>query len=401
MANSSFQQIQQLLSRRVAEVIVRKNLEQRLLAGEKLRVKLGIDPTGSDIHIGHMVLFHKLREFQKLDHQIVIIIGDYTARIGDPSGKDKMREPLSVENIQENLKTYKKQIGKVLDLDKTEFRPQSEWFDKISLAQVLELAGIFTMKKMLDRDMYQRRMKDDMPIGLHEFMYPLMQGYDSVAVKSDLELGGTDQTFNLLAGRDIQAHHKQKPQDILTAPLLLGLDGRKMGKTYNNYIGVMEEPSQMFGKIMSAIDDVIIHYFEIATDVPQKEIDEIKELLAQDKVNPRDLKAKLAREIVTIYHSKDKAQKAEQEFERIFRDHQAPSEIIEIKFELSQKINLVDLLVKTKLASSKGEARRLIEQGGVKIDGEVQENVQAKIKIKDGMVVQKGKRGFVRLKAVE
>lgn len=390
------QQISELLTRGVEKVIVKDHLEKRLSAGEKLRLKLGIDPTGGDIHIGHMVVLRKLRAFQKLGHQVIIIVGDYTARIGDPSGRDKMREPLTREQVYENLKTYQKQIGKILDLDQTRFAYQSEWFDKVNLTDVLEWAGIFTVQQMIDREMYQKRIKDGNPIGVHEFMYPLMQGYDSVAIKSDVEFGGSDQEFNLLVGRTMQERFGQKPQDILTTSLLVGTDGRKMSKTYNNYIGVMDEPTEMFGKIMSSIDEVIIDYFKLATDVPMDEIDKIKRGIKDGSLNPRDAKARLAREIVSIYHSKGDAIAAEKEFEQIFKDKGRPSKMPQFKTSKSTYL-IFDLLREAKLAASKTEAKRLVEQGGVKINDKIIDNWQASIDICPGMIVQVGKRRFMQI----
>jgi len=397
MLKLNSKQIEELLSCGVEKVIVKEHLNKRLLAGEKLRLKLGIDPTGADLHIGHMVVIRKLREFQKLGHQIIIIVGDYTARIGDPSGRDKMREPLTREQVYKNLKTYQKQIGKILDLKETCFAYQSEWFDKVNLTQVLEWAGIFTVQQMIDREMYQKRIKDGNPIGVHEFMYPLMQGYDSVAIKADVEFGGSDQEFNLLVGRTMQEHFGQKPQDTLTTSLLLGTDGRKMSKTYNNFIGVMESPVEMFGKVMSATDEVIIDYFKLTTNVPISEIQQIERCIKDGSLNPRDAKAHLAREIVELYHSKEDALKAEQEFVRVFQKKQAPNVIPEVRFKFSQTLNLTELLIKTKLALSRTEAKRLIEQGGIKIDDKLQKDWQACIILQDGMVVQKGKRGFVKI----
>lgn len=388
--------IQELLSRGVEKVIVREHLEKRLMKGDILRLKLGIDPTGADLHIGHMVAIRKLRAFQELGHKIVIIIGDYTARIGDPTGRDKMREPLTKEQIYVNFKTYKKQIGKILDLDATEFRYQSEWFDKARIANVIEWAGIFTVQQMLDRDMYQHRFKEGVPIGLHEFLYPLMQGYDSVAIRSDIEFGGNDQEFNLLVGRTMQEHFKQPAQDILTTALLLGTDGRKMSKTYNNYIGVMDAPSEMFGKVMSASDEVICDYFKLCTDVPMEEINEMERAMKSGALNPRDAKARLGREIVEIYHGGKVAREAEAEFEKIFKDREKPSEMRVFQAKKSTYL-ICELLVDAELAPSKTESRRLIDQRGVKIDDAVIDDWKKEVAVRNGMVVQVGKRKFVKI----
>lgn len=390
------QQTSELLTRGVEKVIVKDHLEKRLSAGDKLRLKLGIDPTGSDIHIGHMVVLRKLAAFQKLGHQVIIIVGDYTARIGDPSGRDKMRKTLTKDQVYKNLETYQKQIGKILNLDQTRFAYQSEWFDKVNLTDVLEWAGIFTVQQMIDREMYQKRIKEGNPIGVHEFMYPLMQGYDSVAIKADVEFGGSDQEFNLLVGRTMQERFSQKPQDILTTALLIGTDGRKMSKTYNNYIGVMEGPVQMFGKVMSAIDDIIIDYFRLTTDVPMSEIQEIDRRIKDGSLNPRDAKARLAREIVSIYHGPNDAIAAEKEFEQIFKNKGRPSKMP--KFKTSKSTYLIfDLLRDAKLSDSKAEAKRLVEQGGVKINDKIIDDWQTPIDICQGMIVQVGKRRFMEI----
>jgi len=392
-------QFKKLLTRGVEKVILQKNLEQRLLSNEKLNLKLGIDPTGTDIHIGHMVVLRKMREFQRLGHKIIIIVGDYTARIGDPTGRDKMREPLTLSQVYKNMETYQEQIGKILDLDKTRFAYQSEWFDDVNLADILEWAGIFTVQQMIERNMYQRRLKKGQPIGVHEFLYPLMQGYDSVAIKADVEFGGTDQEFNLLIGRTMQEHFGQRPQDILTTSLLVGTDGRKMSKTYKNYIAVTAPPNEMFGKVMSAIDSVIPEYFKLCTDVPMEEVLEIKKALESNKANPRDLKIRLAKEIVSIYYSKKAAIAAEQEFERVFKEGRQPSNMPEFK-ALKDSYQIIDLLIQSKMVKSKSQARRLIEQGGVKIDDSVILGWDKKIKVKNGQIIQVGKRRFVKIKTV-
>ncbi|HBH46199.1 MAG TPA: tyrosine--tRNA ligase [Candidatus Jacksonbacteria bacterium] len=390
------EQLYELLTRGVEKIIVKEHLEKRLLAGDKMRLKLGIDPTGSDIHIGHMVVLRKLRAFQELGHQVIIIVGDYTARIGDPSGRDKMREPLTREQVYENLETYQKQIGKVLNLDKTQFSYQSEWFDKVNLTDILEWAGIFTVQQMIERDMYKKRIADGHPIGIHEFMYPLMQGYDSVAINADVEFGGSDQEFNLLIGRTMQEHFKQPPQNILTTSLLVGTDGRKMSKTYNNYIGVLDKPEEMFGKVMSAIDDIIIEYFKLTTDVPLDEIADLERDLKAGLINPRDAKARLAKEIVKIYHGEIAAVAAAAEFDRIFKNREKPSEMAEFKAVKNDYL-LPDLMIAAGLSKSKADAKRVIEQGGVKIDDQIVKDWEKEITIKAGMILQVGKRKFVKI----
>ncbi len=399
MAKPSLEQTNILLARGVEKIIVKEHFKKTLKSGKKLRLKLGIDPTGADLHIGHMVAIRKLRAFQELGHKIIIIVGDYTAQIGDPTGRDKMREPLTKEKVYENLKTYKKQIVKILDVDKTQFVYQSEWFDKTTLRDIFEWTGIFTVQQMLDRDMYQRRMKEGSPISIQEFLYPIMQGYDSIAIRADVEFGGSDQEFNLLVGRTMQEHFVQPPQDILTTSLLLGTDGRKMSKTYNNYIGVMETAQEMFGKVMSASDAVILDYFTLCTDVPMNEIAEMDREMKKGSLNPRDAKAHLAREIVTIYHSVKAAREAEAEFEKIFKQKEKPSDISVFKIKKSRYL-ICDFLLETGLASSKAEARRLIEQRGVKIDDVVIDEWKQEIAVRDGTVAQVGKRKFVKIVAV-
>lgn len=390
------QKIDEFLTRGVEKVIVREHLEAKLKNGARLRLKLGIDPTGADLHIGHMVAIRKLRAFQELGAKVIIIVGDYTARIGDPTGRDKMREPLTKEQIYENLATYKKQIGKILDVDKTEFAYQSGWFDRKNIQDVIEWASIFTLQQMIDRDMYQRRIKEGNPIGLHEFLYPLLQGYDSIAIESDVEFGGSDQEFNLLVGRTMQEHFGQQPQDILTTSLLLGTDGRKMSKTYGNYIGVMESPKEMFGKVMSAIDEVIGDYFRLCTDVPVEEIVEIERGIKDGSLNPRDAKARLAREIVTIYHGEKAARAAEAEFEKIFKHKEMPSDI-PIHQVGKKDCVFIKELVSAGMVQSKSEARRIIEQNGVKVDGKIHTLAdEGIITIGEGRIVQVGKRKVVK-----
>ncbi len=382
--------IEKLLTRGVANVIVRKDLEARLRAGDKLRLKLGIDPTGAELHIGHAVVLRKMRAFQNLGHTVVIVVGDYTARIGDPTDRDKMREPLTAEKIAEHLKTFERQALKVLDPARTEFRYQSEWYDSFGLADVLELAQLFTVQQFLERDMYQKRIAEGRPIGLHEFVYPLMQGYDSVPIQSDIEFGGSDQLFNNLAGRPIQEHFGQRPQDVLVAELLPGLDGRKMSKSYGNYVAIETAPEDMYGKLMTLHDDLLPDYFRIATELPQDEID------ACLAGNPRDAKARLAQEIVTMFHSPEAAQQAEAAFDRLFRKKQVPEQVEE-KQVLQVALPLFELLVHADLAKSTSEARRLIEQGGVHVDGIVEKDPNKSFPT-NGLLLQVGKRHFRKIR---
>lgn len=367
--------IRQILTRGVEEIIVKENLEKKLNSDKKLRIYYGIDPTGSKLHLGHSTIFFKLKEFQELGHEVILLIGDFTARIGDPTGKDKAREPLTEKQIQKNMKDYKKQAGKILDFKKIKIKYNSQWLSKLKFQDIINLASNFTVQQMLDREMFQQRIKQKRPISVHEFLYPLMQGYDAVAMDVDVEIGGSDQYFNMMVGRDLQKIYNKKDKEVLTTKLLTGTDGRKMSKTFNNIIALNAEPNDMFGKIMSMRDEIMASYFELATRLSQEEI---KKILKQ---NPRDAKARLAREIVLFYYNKAKAEKAEQEFNKVFRDKKIPSKVPEFK---TASKDLVEILVQTKLASSKADAKRLIKQGAVKRH--------------KNNILQVGKRGFVRIK---
>lgn len=378
-------QIEALLERRVAEVIVKEHLRAALLAGKKLRVKLGFDVTSPDLHLGHAITLRKLREFQNLGHQIVFIIGDYTARIGDPSGRSKTRPMLSEDEIRSNAKTYFDQVGKILDISKTEVHYNSEWFAKKDFAFALELQSKFTSQRILERDDFSKRMKAGTEVYAHETLYPMMQAYDSVEIKSDVEVGGTDQKFNMLAGRDLQRHMGLPEQDVITLPLLRGLDGvQKMSKSLNNYIGITEEPDAMFGKVMSIPDALIDEYYTLCVDTPRASAD------------PRLAKLELGVLIVDLYHETGEGAKARAEFERVFSRKEPPTEVKSERLKV-EKIGIVDLLIQTKLAKSKGEARRLIEQGGVKIDDVKQTDPDAVIDLSPSRLVQVGPRKFVRV----
>ncbi|MCK4892139.1 MAG: tyrosine--tRNA ligase [Candidatus Pacebacteria bacterium] len=380
------------------EAIVKEDLEKKLNSGKKLRIKLGCDPSRPDLHLGHSIVLRKLKKFQDLGHQVVFIIGDYTGMIGDPSGKSKARPALSAEKVKENAKSYFKQVGKILDIKKTEIRYNSEWFSKLSFEDILTLTGKFTVARILERDDFSKRLKSGIDIGVNEIMYPIMQAYDSIMIGADVEIGGTDQKFNMLAGRGLQKKMEKPQQNILTCPLLVGLDGKeKMSKSLDNYIGITENPNSMFGKIMSISDDMIFYYFKLLTDISKKEFDSIEKDLKGTLKNPRDLKVKLAKEIITIYHNKKSAEKAEEEFNKIFRDKQKPTDIMEWKME-NGKWKMADLLVELKIVSSKSDARRLIKQGGVKIDDIVQKDFEKIIEVKNRMIAQVGKRRFIKIK---
>jgi tyrosyl-tRNA synthetase len=388
--------IKDLLSRGVTNVIEKKHLEEALESGKKLRVKFGIDPTGPQVHVGHAVTLWKLRQFQDLGHKIVLIIGDFTAQIGDPSDKESERQPLTKEQIETNKKDYLTQIGMIFDLKKTEIHHNSDWHASSSKQEMIEEAMNFTVNQMSQRDNFAKRLKDDKPIGLHEFLYPLLQGMDSVAIKSDVELGGNDQYFNLLAGRTLQKKYGQPQQDIITFELLEGTDGRKMSKTYQNAIFLKDPANEMFGKVMSIKDELITRYYLMATEVSLPEVKKVEKDLESGK-NPRDLKARLAHEIVKRYHGEKAAKLAAEDFEKKFVKKELPDEIPTIKLKKATMF-LADILVDTKMVESKSEARRLIEQGGVRVDGAVIGSREAVIEPVKDMIVQVGKRKFIKVK---
>ncbi|MBT4384304.1 tyrosine--tRNA ligase [Candidatus Peregrinibacteria bacterium] len=389
--------VDEVLSLGVSDVIVAEDLKKKLMSGRQLRIKLGIDPTGFDLHLGHMVVIHKLKEFQDMGHQIVLLFGNFTGQIGDPSGKDKTRPMRNQEELENNAKDYLEQVSKILDVDKVEVVWNADWLAKMNFADVAKLASNFTVSQMLERDMYQERIKAGKPIALHEFLYPLMQGYDSVAIKADLELGGTDQTFNLLAARPIQKANEQAPQNVMTVPILVGTDGTmKMGKSTGNYIAVADEPNEMFGKTMSIPDDVLLNYFELAARANRDELDDFEKRLSGD-ANPRDMKVELAKRIVSLYYDEAAADAAEEYFVNLFKKKAIPDEIEETKLSKSEW-GLLDLIVELEMASSKGEARRLVQGGAVKINEEKIDDVELIIKISENKtLIQVGKRKFRRI----
>lgn len=383
----------------IREEDLRKKLEKSQKTGKPLRVKLGADPTAPDIHIGHTVVIRKLKAFQELGHTVIFLIGDFTGMIGDPTGKTITRPPLSREEILANAETYKTQIFKLLDPEKTEIRFNSEWMERFSAADFVKLTSRVTVKQILERDDFEKRMREEKPIALHELLYPLVQGYDSVALEADVELGGTDQKFNLLVGRNLQREYDQEPQVLITTPLLEGLDGvQKMSKSLGNYIGIDEEPNEMFGKIMSISDELMWKYYELLTDSNVDEINALRFKCESGATNPRDAKVQLAKHIIKDFHSEEDAIAAEHSFVNQFSKGQIPDDIEEVSLS-SNTWNLVELLTETNLASSKKEAKRLIEQGGVKIDGEKVSDVQAEIELKSGknFIIQVGKRKFLQI----
>ena len=385
------------VNRGAVNIEVADHLQAAVESGHKLRVKLGIDPSSPDIHLGHAVVLGKLRDFQDLGHTAVLIIGDFTARIGDPSGQSTTRRPLEPDEIKANAKTYLEQVFKVVDPDKTEVRHQSEWFDELSLADVIRIAGKVTLAQITTRDDFRKRLDGNSVIGMHELLYPMLQGYDSVAVAADVELGGTDQLFNLLFARDIQRESGMPPQDVLTMPLLEGLDGvQKMSKSLGNHVGVADPPAEMFGKVMSVPDELIGRYFLLAVGSSQEEVAVIEERLAGGE-NPRDVKAELSRAIVKRFHSAEEAAAAEEAFTAQFRRREQPEEIEEKKLP-GGATRVVDALVALDLATSKGEARRLVSQRGVKINGTIVQDVNSAYSAAEGDVWQVGKRRYVRVK---
>jgi len=390
------QKIEQVLSRRVVEILPSKKGLKNLIQKRKIRLYLGIDPTSPQIHLGNAICLKKLKEFQDLGHEVIFLIGTFTAQIGDPSGRDKKREPLTPAQIKENMAGYLTQAAKIIDISKVKIKHNSDWLEKLNLKDLIKLTSYFTTSQLLERDMFQERFKKRREVWLSELLYPLMQGYDSVAMNVDLEIGGTDQTFNMLVGRKLQKIYNKKEKFVLTIPLLIGLDGRKMSKSYGNVVNIADPPNDMYGKLMSLKDNLITHYFELCTDIPINKIKEMERGLKSKRINPRDLKAKLAKKIVTLYYGEEAAIKAEKEFNKIFKEKKLPSKIPGFSLK-RKKINILELLVRTGLVSSKSEARRLILQKGVKINGEIQKDWEAIITIKKGMVLQIGKRRFLKI----
>lgn len=382
---------------------LRGKLERSAAAGQPLRVKLGLDPTAPDIHLGHTVVLHKLRQFQDLDHQVILVIGDFTAMIGDPTGKSETRKPLTRAEILANARTYTQQIFKVLDPDKTVVRFNSEWLGQLTPEEVVALAAKHTVARMLERDDFQRRFREGRAISVHEFLYPLFQAYDSVVLRADVELGGTDQKFNLLVGRDIQREYGQEPQIIVTTPLLEGIDGvQKMSKSLRNYIGIDDPPREIYGKIMSISDQLMLRYYELLSDIDPATFEDDKRRLEEGTLNPRDVKMSLARELVARFYSAATANEAELEFQRMFRAGGLPDTIGEPVVRLSrqdgEQMWIVPLLVQAQLTQSSSAARRLIEQGAVRVDGERVTDVNARLTAHEPHLLQIGKRRFARIR---
>jgi len=383
----------QIIFRGATHVVVKEDLEKKLTTGEPLRIKLGIDPTGSRLTLGHAVNLWRLRAFQELGHQIVLIIGTFTGQVGDTSDKETERPMLSAEQVMENMQSYADFASRALDMEKVEVVQNGDWFNEMPLSKFMHLQSLFSVAQMTERDNFDKRLKKGDKVGLHELSYAILQGYDSVAVKADVEIGGNDQLFNVLAGRTVQKAHDQEPQNVVIYDLLIGSDGKKMSKSSGNCIWIDDEANEMYGKVMRISDDLILHYYELATLVPDEELEKAKAELDGDG-NPRDIKARLAREITALYHGEEKADSAAKAFDSQFKDGKLPDDIKVVELEV-RSWKTVDLLVKTGLAPSKSEARRLLEQGAVKLN---QEKVEAEeIEVRDGDIIQAGKRRFAKI----
>lgn len=384
-----------IISKGVDEIIGLDELKEKLAKNKTLIVKLGLDPSAPDIHLGHTVVLRKLKQLQDLGHKIIIIIGDFTGKIGDPTGKSQARKALTTEQVLENARTYETQIFKVLDKEKTEVKFNSDWLSKMNFEDVIKLGSKMTVARMLEREDFKKRYENQMPISIHEFFYPLMQGFDSVQLNADIELGGTDQRFNLLMGRMLQKEFGQEPQATIMMPLLEGLDGiNKMSKSLGNYIGIDEDAAVMFEKVMTIPDNLIIKYFELVTDVHPDKVDEIKNSL-ENGMNPRDVKLELAREIVELYHGKSAVQSAEERFKIVFQKRQIPDDIKTVECLISN-FNLAEIIVSNGLVKSKNEFRRLVTQGGVKINGEKITSLET-IKETSEIIVKIGKKHFIKI----
>ena len=396
----------EIIKRGSAEIIGEDELVEKLTEAQKedrpLKVKLGLDPTAPDIHLGHTVVLQKLKQFQDLGHEVYLLIGDFTGKIGDPTGKSETRQQLTDEEVKKNAETYKEQMFKVLDSDKTEVVFNSQWFSDLDFSDAIELSSQYTVARMLEREDFSNRYQNNKPISIHEFFYPILQAYDSVAMEADVELGGTDQKFNLLAGRKLQKEYEQQPQAIVMMPLLEGLDGvNKMSKSKDNYIGIDEAPQEMYGKTMSLPDELIGRYFELLTDMPLDELKTLKAGLEDGSYHPMKAKKRLARSIVTKYHSQEAAKKAEEEFQKVFKQGGTPDDIEEVEIgrdELEDgEMWIVDLVDATGLVDSKSQIRRLIKQGAVRFNDEKYEKINIDIEVEDEMIVRVGKKRFAQI----
>jgi tyrosyl-tRNA synthetase len=394
----SVQEQLKTIRRGTSEIISEQNLEDLLALGRPLRVKAGFDPTAPDLHLGHTVLLHKMRQFQELGHEVIFLIGDFTGMIGDPTGRSETRKNLTPDEVKKNAKTYLQQVYKILDKDKTTVAYNSEWMNKFSSVEMIELAAQYTVARMLERDDFQKRLAKNLPVSIHELMYPLIQGYDSVALKADIELGGTDQKFNLLVGRDLQRAYGHKPQVVLTMPLLEGTDGvQKMSKSLGNSIGVFDTPNNMFGKIMSVSDDLMWRFYELLSQVGATELEAMKEQTASGTLNPKNAKIDLAKEIVARYHSSKLAETAMTEFENVFKKKNLPDEIPVVKGWGDELRGICNILRDHKLTDSTSAARRLIQQGSVTINGEKISDVHQELSGNKEYLIKVGKKRFLKI----
>ena len=383
----------------INEIEFKKKLEKSITTGKPLRVKLGIDPSGTELHLGHAVPLRKLKQFQDLGHEVFFLIGTFTGRIGDPTGKSETRKMLSEEQVMENIKTYLDQVKLILDLDKINVVYNADWLEKLNLADVLKLLSMFTVSQMISREDFAKRLSENKPVSLIEFMYPILQGYDSVELKADVELGATEQKFNLLRGRDLQKNFGQEQQICMIMPILVGLDGvEKMSKSLGNYIGVKDTANDMFGKIMSISDELMENYYTMITEIPSEEIKKMKENIANGSLHPMEAKKQLGAEVVKIYHGEQAAVEARDWFENVFSKRNLDVELPEVEVEYNE-IGVIDLLVKeTQLVKTTSEARRLIEQGGFKINDEAIKDVKATVNVESGMIVRAGKKKIIKIK---
>lgn len=386
----------------ISEDELRAKLEKAQREGRPLRVKLGMDPSAPDVHLGHSVVLRKLRQFQDFNHEVILIIGDFTGRIGDPTGKKTTRPQLTPEEIEANAATYAEQVFKILDPQRTRIVYNNDWLGQLTFAEVIKLASTYTVARMMEREDFRTRFERNLPISLHEFLYPLAQAYDSVALEADVELGGTDQKFNLMVVRDVQREYGQEPEVAVISPILVGTDGvEKMSKSLGNYIGITDPPGEMYGKTMSIPDEQIIPYFELLTDVDPAEIQSMADAMAGGSLNPRDAKMRLARELVTMYHDAAAAEEAEKEFIKVFSRREMPDDIPEVPLDPGDladgQVSLVQLLSKLDMVSSNSEARRLIRQGAVRVDGQRITDEKAMVEVRHGTVVRAGKRRFARI----
>jgi len=401
---ASAQEQLNIIQRGTSEIIDEKDLaralEKSIKTGKPLRVKAGFDPTAPDLHLGHTVLLQKMKQFQELGHEVVFLIGDFTGMIGDPTGKSETRKSLTPEEVKENAKTYLQQVYKILDKNKTTIMFNSEWMDKFTSTDMINLAARYTVARMVERDDFQKRLANNQPVSIHELLYPLIQGYDSVAMKSDVELGGTDQKFNLLVGRDLQRAYQMKPQNIITMPLLEGTDGiQKMSKNLGNSIGVMDPPGEMFGKIMSVSDDLMWRYFELLSDIAAGDLKTLQDKTANGEMNPKNVKVQLGKELVARYHSKEAAEQAAQEFENVFKEKNLPTDIPTIKTWGAEPRWIGKVLADSKVCPSTSDAKRMIKQGAVSVDGEKVTEENLNLNGGQEYLIKVGKKRFLKIEA--